>query len=1139
MNQRREYLKKRFNALLRLLQTEAEFKNHLESEFQSLHSDHRFSRRDLIKICASVAGLVAANTFVAPQSALGFIRARIMRRKVANLPPGLYSWGTNLYGQLGQGNFSTYLSPQLVGTTTTTWSSVEVPHNSTAFMARKTDGTLWVAGQDTGSLGSGLSCFADTPTQIVDGTFTKFYAQNGSSFENAYIALRNDNTVWIWGNCDYENPKYGDSSSPVQLSGSWVDIFPGNRSMGALKSDNTLWVWGRNGSGGLGTGNTTSISSPVQILSAASWVGLVLNGDSVAASYALKSDGSLYGWGMFEDASWPNEHQASPVQVGIGQTWSQVVSTWDGTVALTTTGKLYATGSNQSCQLGLGDSVHRSSFEQIGSATNWASLSSFCSSRMIFALKTDSTLWAWGNPNGSYSTGLGINSTVSTPVQVGSDSTWIKISGGGSHGLGIQSDGSLWAWGANSNGQLGLGDYTTRSIPTRVGTLTTWTQVFAGGVTSFAIKSDGTLWTMGSNSSGQLGNTSTNSPIQLGTATNWKSVSIGDSMTFLQDTAGNVYFTGTNSYQLTSSASVNGALYTSPALVGTQNWTMMAGSGKNSLDSTIFATKSDGTLWVWGRNDVNLSGRQDGASYSTPVQVGTETVWTKIFSNFGSHFGIKSNGSLWTWGKNNSGALGLGTTSTKLTPFLVSPAGTWKFICQLIGAPSTYAGIKTDGTLWAWGFGESSFGYIPVTPYKDRISPVQIGTDTTWTKIFSSGQSPGVIFAQKASGAVWVWGYNTDGRAGLGHTTNIPSPVQFGTATDWTHISPQSAGFFVKSNGNLFFAGENRAFIPNVTNGTYLSSMVQIGSGISWASVYGTWASSFYATSMVGLDSTGKILLLGRNRTAAVVRSFSTPVQFTSSTQWSKIAMGTTVGLGIKTDGTMWSWGSNGNNFEGTFIGALGIGGYASSRSPRQIGSLLWSEVATSVRSQVAIRSDGTLWGWGQVLGSSSTFRSSPVQIGAATNWANISVGGNTNSIAAALQLDGTIWTWGYGNNGASGQGTTTSSSTPVKLGTSTWTKISCGEAHVLAVRSDGTLWAWGRNSAYQLARSGSDMSSPVQIGSATDWLDVSANADSSAALKVNGTIWTWGNSVSNPTQAGAATLWQNLSGGTSRFVIR
>ncbi|MEO6755523.1 MAG: choice-of-anchor tandem repeat GloVer-containing protein, partial [Chthoniobacteraceae bacterium] len=173
--------------------------------------------------------------------------------------------------------------------------------------------------------------------------------------------------------------------------------------------------------------------------------------------------------------------------------------------------------------------------------------------------------------------------------------------------------------------------------------------------------------------------------------------------------------------------------------------------------------------------------------------------------------------------------------------------------------------------------------------------------------------------------------------------------------------------------------------------------------------------------------------------------------------------------LGIRTGGTLWGWGNNGN-------GQLGNGTTTSSTTPVQIGAVTnWKSVSSGASFALAVRLDGTLWAWGlnssgQVGDGTITQRTSPVQIGAATNWAAVTAG---NAHAIALKTDGTLWAWGSNVNGELGQGTSdalTTHTSPVQVGiVTTWSGISAGNNHVLATRTDGTLWAWGLNSSGQV----------------------------------------------------------------------
>jgi alpha-tubulin suppressor-like RCC1 family protein len=187
-------------------------------------------------------------------------------------------------------------------------------------------------------------------------------------------------------------------------------------------------------------------------------------------------------------------------------------------------------GNNYSGRLGDNSTTPRSSpVQTISGGTNWKQVSG--GGNYTAAIKTDGTLWNWGrNAYGQ----LGINdiSDRSSPVQTISGGTnWKQISGG-YHTAAIKTDGTLWVWGFNNSGQLGTNDMTHRSSPVQtVSGGTNWKQVSGGGYHTAAIKTDGTLWNWGRNANGQLGDNSIthrSSPVQtIAGGTNWKQVAVG------------------------------------------------------------------------------------------------------------------------------------------------------------------------------------------------------------------------------------------------------------------------------------------------------------------------------------------------------------------------------------------------------------------------------------------------------------------------------------------------------------------------------------------------------------------------------------------------------------------------------------
>ena len=346
-------------------------------------------------------------------------------------------------------------------------------------------------------------------------------------------------TLWGWGVNNTTFPALGDGttinrSSPVQIGAlaDWSNIACSFIHSLAIKTDGSLWAWGRNlYSGNLGDGTTINRSSPVQIGGLTDW--RFASGGRFH-SHAIKTNGTLWAWGgsnfylnpgLLGDGT--TIGKSSPIQIGALTDWAIIGVAREHTLAVKTDGTLWAWGDNGKGRLGLGDINDRSSPVQVGSLTDWVSIAGDRASSL--AIKTDGSLWSWGSPSfGQLGDGTTINR--SSPVQIGALTDWAKIAGGYFHSLAVKTDGTLWAWGKGTEGRLGDGTFITRSSPVQIGATTDWSDVSAGEFHSLAIKTDGTIWAWGRNFYGELGdgtNIRRNSPIQIGATTDWLSLKSG------------------------------------------------------------------------------------------------------------------------------------------------------------------------------------------------------------------------------------------------------------------------------------------------------------------------------------------------------------------------------------------------------------------------------------------------------------------------------------------------------------------------------------------------------------------------------------------------------------------------------------
>ena len=373
----------------------------------------------------------------------------------------------------------------------------------------------------------------------------RYRYSNGTAWTNEFCSA-SKNTLYTWG---YNNAgRLGDDtttnrSSPGTVAGggtTWSRISAGNAHMAAIKNDGTLWVWGSNNLGRLGDGSTTNRSSPVTVAGGGTtWC-------AVAAGWlhtaAIKTDGTLWTWGYSASGQLGSGTagfgacRSSPgTTAGGGTTWCAVSAGQCETAAVKTDGSLWTWGLNTSGQLGDGTATNRSSPGTVaGGGTTWCAVR--VGNTFMMALKTDGSLWTWGG-NSAGSLGTGNTTARSSPGAVaGGGTNWSSIAAGCYFAAATKTDGTLWTWGSNSNGELGTGNTTSRSSPgTTAGGGTTWSSVASSSSTArniAAIKTDGTFWTWGCNNNGQLGDGSTTNRSSPGTVAgalqNWKQADVGE-----------------------------------------------------------------------------------------------------------------------------------------------------------------------------------------------------------------------------------------------------------------------------------------------------------------------------------------------------------------------------------------------------------------------------------------------------------------------------------------------------------------------------------------------------------------------------------------------------------------------------------
>jgi alpha-tubulin suppressor-like RCC1 family protein len=363
----------------------------------------------------------------------------------------------------------------------------------------------------------------------------------------------------------------------------------------------------------------------------------------------------------------------------------------------------------------------------------WQSISanySTLNGNFSLAIKQDGTLWSWGR-NDFGQLGLGNYDDKNIPTQIGTASDWAYVSAGGRQSYAIKQDGTLWSWGDNFYGQLGTGNLTYYNVPTQIGTDINWAAVYGGGF-SFAIglKTNGTLWAWGNNEEGQLGIgtiVNTNVPIQIGTDTNWQTASAGEKYVCAIKSSGTLWSWGENNYGqlglgVTSTASVN-----LPTQIGSDtNWSKVS----CGFDHTL-ASKTIGTLWSWGNNFAGQLGDNSTAHKNAPVQISEGNSPDSIVPEFSAglrfSLGITASGKLYAWGSGQYGQLGDNATTGHIIPTQIGTDTDWLMVKTGLGHTLTLKG--TSNTIYSMGL--NNFGQLGDGTIIDKLIPTVVTCPTT------------------------------------------------------------------------------------------------------------------------------------------------------------------------------------------------------------------------------------------------------------------------------------------------------------------------------------------------------------------------------------------------------------------------
>ena len=919
--------------------------------------------------------------------------------------------------------------------------------------------------------------------RLVDGSLVNALAVravqvSGGSYHS--LALSSSGAVYAWGWNGFGQLGNGtttDSHIPVavktvgtSMAGKSITQISAGGSFNdghslARASDGTVYAWGRGVYGQLGNGTTTDSNVPVAVKTVGTPMAaktIIQISAGAGHSLALASDGTVYAWGQNTYGQLGNNvttNSSSPVAVqttGTPMAGKSIVNIAAGgyhSLALADDGTVYAWGYNPTGQLGNGATVDsRTPVAVKATGTPMAGKNIIKIAAGVhnsLALASDGTVYTWGRGEfGQLGNGTTTDSnipvavkTVGTPM---ASKTIIGISGGPAYMLAVDSNGKVYGWGRNANGQLGSLSHTDSSVPvaSQIPAGKSIIQVSAGGWDgshSLALTHDNIVYGRGRNSNGQLGNNSTSdslaavvaqlnlmdtpsTPTQVvvepGNAKatiSWQSpvVTGGKSIVgyvLRYRTIGAVDWTTVDVAATVTSHAITGL--TNDQIYQTQVAAKTA-AGTGDFSSIILATPhakptianvSPAIGPVAGGQNVTITGTNFTLKGKKIVQTANGN---------GYSLALADDGTVYAWGQNNYGQLGNGTTTNSSVPVAVKTTGTpmeGKRIIKVSTKVWYSLALADDGTVYAWGFnGSGQLGDGTILTHSSTPVAVKIaGTPMEGKTIVGIAAGASHSLALASDGTIYVWGGNAYGQFGNGVTATssvVPVAVKtVGTPMDNKKIIQIHAGYHhslaLASDGTVYTWGQNT--YGQLGNNTMINANVPV------------------SVQTIGTPMAGKIIV--------------------------QLAAGNSQSVALASDGTIYAWGWN-------KYGQLGNGMTVDSRIPVAVkvtGTPMAGKVITQVAANnahtLAVASDGSVynWGWnqyGQLGNGTATNSSVPVAVKttgtpmAGKTITQITSGGSANSLA--LASDGTMYAWGWGQYGQLGDGTIgTDAKVPVAVST-------------------------------------------------------------------------------------------------------
>lgn len=746
-------------------------------------------------------------------------------------------------------------------------------------------------------------------------------------------------------------------------------------------------------------------------------------------------------------------------------------------VAIADNGEIYASGSNDSGQLGTGDNASSAGPRKVvdtGVLAGKTILAVAAGEQHVLALDSDGVVYSWGE-NGSGQLGDGTTTDRSTPVVVDFSALptgrkILKIAAGPAHSAAIDDTGVVYTWGVNNSGALGDGSTTRRTAPISLASAGALSglvveEISLGGYYddddgeylsfSVAVLENGAVVSWGVNSNGQLGDSTTTgrtAPVFVDDSSvlsgkSIASVSTGGRFTVVIDSAGVAYSWGANTRGQLGDGSTTRRL--SPVAVdasGALNTKVL--SSVSVGDEFALAIDTSGQLYSWGLNSQGQLGDNSTTSRSSAVAVDTSTTLngksvTGVFAGFRSSLVLDDAGVIYGWGSDENGQLGIGLTRQIRAPIEITPAG------ALAGKTIQKTAFGYNHTLFLDSAG------VVFAVGDNGSGKLGDGTSTAATAPIASGPSGGALegktftavtagvhhsLALDSTGKVYSWGLNNYGQLGIGSTENADPTLVGGLISTKTIVAIAAGGYHslaLDSDGVLYSWGYNNYGSLGVGDNTDRSSptAVDVSGALSGKTISAIHAGDHHT---VVLATDGNAYAWGNNSNGELGDNTTTarnaPVAVYTAGDLSgktitELSSGMYHTVALDSNGAVYTWGYNGNSEIGDGTGS------ANQVSPKSIN---YGAIAGKTITAVAA-------GWGYSL---------------------------------VLDDQGVAYSWGRNEAGQLGLLNPSNATTPTAvdasgvLASKTLTSLSTGfsGSASFATGSDGSLYGWGRNSYSDLS---------------------------------------------------------------------